>query len=164
MTVEAHRHPDIMPDRERILDTMLADAGDILRKLSYERRLVADLDFPEFRDAADDIHTHYKAWRNFFIEARTAYSESGDGSYWDHEMNAFERTMEQFKIAFPQGYQRPVNPAPTDDLSRHIQKIGYYARRELTELSIFEIKQILVSAMVLATYFSQEKHRRGGQS
>lgn len=144
----------IVPDRERLIDTMLADIGDIIRKLTDERRRVADLDFPEFRDAADDVFTHYDSWMKIFVAARTPYIMAGDGDYWEHEFAAFKRTLEQFQIAFPQGYERPINPPSKDDLNRHIQKIGYYARHPVENLSPFEIKQVLVSALGLVTALS----------
>lgn len=45
------------------------------------------------REALVDLQTHRDAWRSAILDKQTPFGSDDDGSYWDHELRAFDRTF-----------------------------------------------------------------------
>lgn len=56
----------------------------------------------------EDLRTHRDAWRGAIADKCTPFGSDDDGSYWDHELRAFDRTFD----ALTPRKDAPPNPLP----------------------------------------------------
>lgn len=91
-------------DRERVphvdIATVRIEMDPVMREeITRAAAQVSDLahgyrvDPADVADARTDLTTHRASWRLALIIAREAATEDGDHSYWQHELNAFDRTF-----------------------------------------------------------------------
>ncbi len=71
-----------------------------------------------FQEALQDCKTHRDAWRGALLDKQTPFGSDDDGSYWAHELRAFDRTFAA--LTAPRTPAEVVHP---DDFAQFLRDV-----------------------------------------